>query len=99
MVKVSVLADNLKTMTNAEKRGRRQVMLRPSSKVVVKFLQQMMKHGPHSPPEPPHRARLRGPEIANGGTHRAAASRIPSCAQATLASSRSSTITGLVKSW
>ena len=45
MVKISVLADNLKTMTNAEKRGRRQVMLRPSSKVVVKFLQQMMKHG------------------------------------------------------
>lgn len=45
MVKISVLADTLKTMTNAEKRGRRQVMLRPSSKVVVKFLQQMMKHG------------------------------------------------------
>lgn len=45
MVKISVLADNLKTMSNAEKRGRRQVMLRPSSKVVVKFLQQMMKHG------------------------------------------------------
>ncbi|KAJ1626266.1 ribosomal protein S8 [Pavlovales sp. CCMP2436] len=45
MVKISVVADNLKTMTNAEKRGRRQVMLRPSSKVMVKFLQQMMKHG------------------------------------------------------
>mmetsp|Transcript_30231 Transcript_30231/g.81240 ORF Transcript_30231/g.81240 Transcript_30231/m.81240 type:complete len:131 (+) Transcript_30231:56-448(+) len=45
MVKISVLADTLKTMTNAEKRGRRQVMLRPSSKVVIKFLQQMMKHG------------------------------------------------------
>mmetsp|Transcript_8314 Transcript_8314/g.28302 ORF Transcript_8314/g.28302 Transcript_8314/m.28302 type:complete len:131 (-) Transcript_8314:673-1065(-) len=45
MVKVSVLADTLKTMSNAEKRGRRQVMLRPCSKVIIKFLQQMMKHG------------------------------------------------------
>lgn len=45
MVLVSVLHDALKTMYNAEKRGKRQVLLRPSSKVVIKFLQVMMRHG------------------------------------------------------
>eukprot|EP00951_Prasinocladus_malaysianus_P000664 scaffold4764_cov52-Prasinocladus_malaysianus.AAC.1 len=39
MVRVSVLNDALKTMYNAEKRGKRQVLIRPSSKVVIKFLQ------------------------------------------------------------
>ena len=32
-------------MVNAERRGKRQVLLRPSSKVVVKFLSVMQKHG------------------------------------------------------
>ena len=35
----------LNAINNAEKSGKRQVLIRPSSKVIVKFLQTMQKHG------------------------------------------------------
>ena len=49
MVKTSVLNDALNAINNAEKTGKRQVMIRPSSKVIVKFLQVMQKHGKRHP--------------------------------------------------
>jgi len=45
MVRTSVLNDALKSMNNAEKKGKSQVMIRPSSKVIIRFLRVMQKHG------------------------------------------------------
>ncbi|KAI1754355.1 ribosomal protein S8 [Xylaria castorea] len=39
------LEDALNAMNNAEKKGKRQVLIRPSSKVTVKFLEVMQKKG------------------------------------------------------
>jgi len=38
-------ADRKNNIVNAERRGKRQVLIRPSSKVVVKTLSVMQKHG------------------------------------------------------
>ena len=45
MVKTSVLNDALNAINNAEKAGKRQVLIHPSSKVIVKFLSVMQRHG------------------------------------------------------
>eukprot|EP00928_Gymnodinium_smaydae_P081320 TRINITY_DN6486_c0_g1_i1.p1 TRINITY_DN6486_c0_g1~~TRINITY_DN6486_c0_g1_i1.p1 ORF type:complete len:131 (-),score=29.47 TRINITY_DN6486_c0_g1_i1:89-481(-) len=45
MVRISVLRDCLNGIQNAEQRGKRQVLVRPSSKVIIKFLQVMQKQG------------------------------------------------------
>ncbi|EEB06471.1 40S ribosomal protein S22 [Schizosaccharomyces japonicus yFS275] len=45
MVRQSVLSDCLNNIVNAERRGRRQVIVRPSSKVIVKFLTVMQQNG------------------------------------------------------
>ncbi|KAL0843526.1 hypothetical protein Bca101_016771 [Brassica carinata] len=45
MVRISVLNDAFKSIYNAEKRGKKQVMIRPSSKVIIKVLTVMQKHG------------------------------------------------------
>ena len=44
-MKNNILADALKCIVNAERKGKRQVLLRPSSKVLIKFLKLMQKKG------------------------------------------------------
>ncbi|CAI9766712.1 unnamed protein product [Fraxinus pennsylvanica] len=44
MVRVSVFNNAFKSMYNAEKQGKHQVIIQPSSKVIIKFLLMMQKH-------------------------------------------------------
>eukprot|EP00088_Acartia_fossae_P029464 TRINITY_DN30336_c0_g1_i1.p2 TRINITY_DN30336_c0_g1~~TRINITY_DN30336_c0_g1_i1.p2 ORF type:complete len:131 (-),score=5.16 TRINITY_DN30336_c0_g1_i1:55-447(-) len=45
MVRMSVLADALHNITSSEKAGNRQVMIRPCSRVIIRFLEVMQQHG------------------------------------------------------
>jgi small subunit ribosomal protein S15Ae len=45
MVRTSILNDALKSIRNAERDGKRQVKIRPNSKVIERFLGVMQKHG------------------------------------------------------
>merc|ERR1711907_386731 len=45
MVRINVLAECLRCISNAERLGRTQVLIRPVCKVAVKFLTLMQKHG------------------------------------------------------
>ena len=44
-MKSNILSIALKNILNAEKKGKRQVLLRPSSKVLIKFLKLMQRKG------------------------------------------------------
>ena len=45
MVRVNVLRDALNAIVNAERRGKKQVLIRPSSNLLIRFLKIMQSHG------------------------------------------------------
>ena len=45
---IPFLINSQNNIVNAERRGKRQVLIRPSSKVVIKFLSVMQRHGTYT---------------------------------------------------
>ena len=45
MGRVNVLADALKTISNAERVGKKEVLVKPSSDIIIKFLKLMQENG------------------------------------------------------
>jgi small subunit ribosomal protein S15Ae len=45
MTRANILADCFKIIVNAERKGKKQVLIRPASKVLLKFLRIMQKNG------------------------------------------------------
>ena len=43
-MRVNVLGDCLNSILNAERAGKKQVLIRPASKVIIKFLKVMQAH-------------------------------------------------------
>ncbi|KAL0234078.1 hypothetical protein PCE1_001116 [Barthelona sp. PCE] len=45
MVRINTLNDALNAIVTAERNGRPQVLIRPASKIIIRFLRVMQKHG------------------------------------------------------
>jgi len=44
-MRINIIADALRTIVNAERKGKKQVLIRPCSKILLKFLRVMQKRG------------------------------------------------------
>jgi len=44
-MRINIISDALRTIVNAERKGKKQVIIRPCSKILLKFLRVMQKRG------------------------------------------------------